>query len=315
MFWRRRDRGTPQQETQPPREERGAEAPDVGPEGPAPPAGEATGEAAPPEGPLEIERDAPRPATISRAAEDLRASGERIVELFEELEASGRRAILPIHTRQRDGSDAFFEVETRPWDEDTVAGVISTAAVLRASRYADARFEVLSAYPPPPEVRFFSTTSSAALFQLDLVLRGAGDPQGSAAAFVETADRHWGLNPDYTPEGLPLVEELLLAALSEGGDEEPRPPVLDILAYSLGCYLGETLRRAAGSGSWSEPVEGEDPTVEFEDLVADPIGKARAFLEHGPEDSIAFYATYALRELQRPSDPSPEGATEPSTET
>jgi hypothetical protein len=330
MFWRRRERGTPQEEAQPPREETRPEAGPLDGEPGEPAADEALSEESPTEpvdteGPLEVERDAPRPAAISRAAEGLKARGERVVELFEEVEAEEGRGILPIHARRRDGSDAFFEVETRPWDEDTVAGVIGTAAVLRASRFSDASFEVLSAYPLPPEVRFFSTTSPAALFQLDLVLHGVDDPEGSAAAFTEAADRHWGLNLDYTPEGLPLVEELLLAALTDGSEEEPsdeprteepegeppaRPFVLDILAYSLGCYLGETLRRTLGSGSWSEAGEAGDPVLEFEDTVADPIGKARAFLENGPEDSVAFYATYALRELS----PSDEGSPAPSSE-
>ncbi len=37
--------------------------------------------------------------------------------------------------------------------------------------------------------------------------------------------------------------------------------------------------------------------VEFERLVIDPVGKARAFLEGGPDDSVAFYAGYVLEEL------------------
>jgi hypothetical protein len=32
-------------------------------------------------------------------------------------------------------------------------------------------------------------------------------------------------------------------------------------------------------------------------LVLDPIGKSRAFLLEGAEDSIAFYANYVLEQL------------------
>jgi hypothetical protein len=37
--------------------------------------------------------------------------------------------------------------------------------------------------------------------------------------------------------------------------------------------------------------------IEFPSATADPIGKARAFLEEGPEDSVAYYVAYALEEL------------------
>ena len=37
--------------------------------------------------------------------------------------------------------------------------------------------------------------------------------------------------------------------------------------------------------------------VEFPNATADPMGKARAFLENGPEDSAAYYVAYALKEL------------------
>ena len=32
-------------------------------------------------------------------------------------------------------------------------------------------------------------------------------------------------------------------------------------------------------------------------FVLDPIGKARAFLENGPEESLTFYAEYALQQF------------------
>jgi len=234
VFWRRRVRETPD------RGETLSLPPESSPEGPTqdddtlsqryetaeaeeaeearPDAAEGVdyAEAGPVADEIHIERDAPRAAAISRAAEDLNERGERVIELFEEVESPGGRAVMQIHARRRDGNDAFFEVETGPWDEDTIAGVLGAAAVLRASRYADAHFEVLGAYPVPPEVRFFSGASPAALFQLDLVLRGARDAPGSAASFVEAANRHWVLTLDYAPEGLPLGEDLIVAALTEG---------------------------------------------------------------------------------------------------
>jgi hypothetical protein len=37
--------------------------------------------------------------------------------------------------------------------------------------------------------------------------------------------------------------------------------------------------------------------VEVRDFALDPVGKARAFLNEGPEESLAFYATYVLELL------------------
>ena len=41
--------------------------------------------------------------------------------------------------------------------------------------------------------------------------------------------------------------------------------------------------------------------IEVEHLVLDPIGKSRAFLYEGPEDSLAFYADYVLEQLNSAS--------------
>jgi hypothetical protein len=38
--------------------------------------------------------------------------------------------------------------------------------------------------------------------------------------------------------------------------------------------------------------------LEFEAFTLDPIGNARAFLQEGPEESISFFARFALEELE-----------------
>ena len=252
-------------------------------------------------GRIELERDAPRPVAIQYAAEELSRRGDRVVELFKEVNSPHGRANLAIHLLR--GSEpeesVFVEVATGPWGEDAVRNAARTAAILRGSDHAEATLEFLSAYPLPGEVRFFQESSAAALFQLDLFhgddLR---EPEACAEAFRETANRHWGLNLEYETEELPLIEELLTAALNEGS-EDSRPPILRPLVHGLGCYVGETLRRHSPQpGSWYRAEEwGEEIVLEFPDLVADPIGQARAFLENGPEDSLAFYADYVLGEL------------------
>ena len=138
----------------------------------------------------------------------------------------------------------------------------------------------------------------AALFELDLDQMSLSRPEESARLFRDVASRHWDVDLDFETRCLPLVEQLVMDALDENGTRE-EPRVLDALASGLGCFAGETIRRNAGiTGSW-RPAEGwgEGPVIEFEEFILDPIGKAQAFLHRGPEDSVAFYADYALEQL------------------
>jgi hypothetical protein len=172
--------------------------------------------------------------------------------------------------------------------------------VLRGSLHSDARFEVLSAYPLPEDVCYFFGRTPAALFQLDLIHHcDPRNPEACARAFTNAAEQHWGLNLDYDPEELPLVEELLLAALSGGPENGTPAPILDVLVLGFGCYVGEVLRRhAALESSWQSMAHwSEGLVVEFPGATADPIGKVYAFLENGPEDSVAYYVSYVLEEL------------------
>jgi hypothetical protein len=258
-------------------------------------------------GPIEIGRDAPRPATILRVASELEERGGDIQELFKEIECPWGEVVLPIHLRQG-GHDFFVEVETGPWDTHAAEAAINKAAVVRNSEHTEADLEVLSAYPVPKDVAFFFGRSPAALLQLALVGVSLDDPQGSADVFREVASRQWGVDLDYEAGYLPLVEELLRAAL----DEEEDPPILDAFVHGLGCFLGETIRRSAGvPSSWRADEEwGEGAVVDLEEFVLDPIGKSRAFLDGGPEDSVAFYAEYVIEQLnggQKGEKPTADG--------
>ncbi len=256
-------------------------------------------------GPIEIGRDAPRPATILRVASELEERGADIQELFKEIRCPWGQVVLPIHILQGE-QDFFVEVETGPWVPRAVEGAIDKAAVLRSSEHSEAGLEILTAYPVPKEVGFFFGRSPAALLQLALVRVSLDDPEGSAALFRDVASRHWGVDLDYETGYLPLVEELLIAAL----DEEEDPPILDALVYGLGCFLGETIRRNTGvPSSWRADEDwGEGAVIEFEGFVLDPVGKSRAFLREGPEDSVAFYADYAIEQIKG----GPEGENAPA---
>lgn len=303
MFWRRRNREETEAKPAPPPElQTDAERqPDVSAEDGN------VAEATPTEpertepGRIELDRDASRPVAIQQAAEELSRRGDRVVELFKEVVSPAGRANLAIHLLR--GSEpeesVFVEVSTNEWDDEAVRSAIRTAAILRGSDHSDATLEFLSAYPLPDKVRFFEQKSAATLLQLDLA---QGDdlrePEACAETFREIANRHWGLSLEYEVGELSLVEELVTSAINESS-EDGKLAVLDPLVHGLGCYVGETLRHhSAQTGSWTRAGEwGEEVVVEFPDVTADPIGQTRAFLENGPEDSVAFYAGYVLEEL------------------
>jgi hypothetical protein len=255
-------------------------------------------EAAPEEkaDPIQVERDAPRPATILRVAGELEERGGRIIELFKEIESPLGRVVLPIYLRQ-DERDIFVEVATGPWDDRMSGEALDKAAILRSSEHARAGLEILSGYPVPPEVEFFFGTSPAALLQLDLARITPERPEVCAGLFREVGSRHWGVDLDYEPGYLPLIEELLMAAL-EGDEAHYNPPLSGGLVAGLGCFLGEIIRRNVSPPGMWRPTEdwGEGAVVEIGDVVLDPVGKARAFLEYGPEESLAFYAEYVLEQ-------------------
>ena len=248
-------------------------------------------------GPIRIEPGAPRPATILRVAGELEARGGTIVELFKEIESPLGRVVMPIHFRQ-DYQDFLVEIATEPWNSRRSHEAVDRAAIVRNSDHADAGLEILSAYPVPLEVTFFFGTSPAALLQLDLARLTPDMPEVAAGVFREVASGHWGVDLNYEPGYLPLVEELLIAVL-EADEEESAPPLSDGLVAGLGCFLGETIRRnVEPPGAWRPPEQwGSGPVVEIRDFVLDPLGKARAFLENGPQESMAFYVEYTLELL------------------
>lgn len=255
-----------------------------------------------PRGPIRIQPGAPRPATILRVAGELEERGGDILELFKEIHSPLGRAVLPIHLL-KDGEMLFVEVATGPWDARGEREVAERVAALRRSEHAEARVELLSAYPVPDELRFLCGRSPSALLQLDLLRVRDDRPEEAASLFREVASRHWGVDLDFEPGYLPLVEDLLTAALADEEDGG-HTPISDGLAVGVGCFLGEIIRRNAGRGAaWCPPESwGEGPVVGVRGFELDPVGKARAFLNEGSEESLAFYANYVLELLDEEED-------------
>ncbi len=256
---------------------------------------------------FEIVSGAPRPATIIRLAAELERQGKEVVELFKEIESHKERALLPVHAREGD-EDIFVELETGPWDKPAVEKIIRVAALLRSSEYRDARMELFSAHPAPEPVAFLLERSPAALLQLCLIHAEPLDPESLAEAFREAAHYCWEVDLDYTVESLPLTEELLSATLADSKNHRRKAPVLDALVQGLGCYLGEVVRRNAPRwGIWREVNDwGERFIIEFQSLSLDPIGMSRAFLSEEQDDSLAYYARYALGEINAESTENPK---------
>jgi hypothetical protein len=215
---------------------------------------------------------------------------------------------MPIHFRQ-DDQDFLVEIATEPWNSRRSRETVDRAALVRTSEHAKVGLEILSAYPVPPEVAFFFGTSPAALLQLDLARLTPDMPEVAAGVFREVASSHWGVDLNYEPGYLPLVEELLIAVL-DADEEESAPPLSDGLVAGLGCFLGETIRRNVDPpGAWRPPEEwSSGPVIEIRDFVLDPVGKARAFLENGPQESMAFYVEYTLELLDGEPD---DGVSDP----
>ena len=256
---------------------------------------------------FEIVSGAPRPATIIRLAAELERQGKEVVELFKEIESPKGRVLLPVHAREGE-EDLFVELETAPWDQPAVERITKAAALLRSSEYRDARLELFSAHPAPEPVTFLLNRSPAALLQLCLIQPETSDPESLAESFREAAQRCWEVDLDYTIESLPLTEELLSDTFSNGKDQREKAPVLDALVRGLGCYLGEVIRRNASRwGRWREADDwGEGSVIEFQSFNLDPIGMSRAFLSEDQDDSLTYYARYALEEINAGSTETPE---------
>src|SRR5687768_15958065 len=90
-----------------------------------------------PTGPIRIERDAPRPATILRVAGELEERGGTILELFKEIESPLGRVGMPILLRQG-GEDFFGEVANGPWNGRRKNEAPEPGRIVRGSKPAEA---------------------------------------------------------------------------------------------------------------------------------------------------------------------------------
>lgn len=124
----------------------------------------------------------------------------------------------------------------------------------------------------------------------------ANDPSQAktcANVAVESVQRYYQLNLDYSPASLEKVDTIILL-LNVTGETEDK--VKDLLV-TLGCYAGEVIARKH-NGTWAKPSDvlpaNLAPNFPYMMIVVpgervrmlNPIGKAFKLFENGIEDSI-----------------------------
>jgi hypothetical protein len=100
-----------------------------------------------------------------------------------------------------------------------------------------------------------------------------------------------GVEPDLTPETLPLVDEYFRQATSEASDE-----VRQLVTAAVGCYFGEVVRRKL-HGRWT--IRGADPATWRVELITcylylHPVGMAgEVMVGAQTDDHDGSFATLA----------------------
>ena len=95
-----------------------------------------------------------------------------------------------------------------------------------------------------------------------------------ASACVQYVHRALGIELDFTPDTLPILDHYLQGLLTD----DPKEEITNLVVTSAGAYFGEVVRRTLGHARWHVAVE--DPTdwrleLEHVFLFFNPLGMAR----------------------------------------
>jgi hypothetical protein len=111
-----------------------------------------------------------------------------------------------------------------------------------------------------------------------------------AEDMVQATKKIDGRDLDYTPDSLPILDEVL-DGFSVDGIVKMRETL-----FGFGCYLGEVFVRHAG-GQWR--LVGETPLAKVESLplvvelpngtVVNPLGKVFKRVELGPAEDVSYF--------------------------
>ena len=131
---------------------------------------------------------------------------------------------------------------------------------------------------------------------MQLRLKYAPAPENAAlfaGDIVESATQVSGVELDYTPDSLALVDGIFDGFRADGVTSEQLAETL----FGFGCYVGEVLIRNAG-GRWRATADEEQALAGWPIVVelgeqrwCNPIGKTFKRLDNGPEDSLRYFYT------------------------
>lgn len=119
-----------------------------------------------------------------------------------------------------------------------------------------------------------------------------------AAACVSYVHRAVGIELDFTPDTLPILDHYLASVLA-GGDEKPE--ITDLVVCSAGAYFGEVLRRSLGHMRWH--VDEADPSgwrleLEHVFLFFNPLGMVREAIVGGEQPGWMAHLEVLPRDRQ-----------------
>jgi hypothetical protein len=112
-----------------------------------------------------------------------------------------------------------------------------------------------------------------------------------AETTVKSGAKAYGIMLDYSVESLEKLESIL----QQMHDENQATPISEQGLYArslaLGCYIGEVMRKAAGSGTWVRNSQfGENTfllTLPGQHRTF-PVSWARGRITAGPDETIPF---------------------------
>ena len=109
-----------------------------------------------------------------------------------------------------------------------------------------------------------------------------GEVEDLAMMACRNVEQLYGVEPDFTPETLPLLDQYLREL-----PPDSKPEVVELVLSTVGCYFGEVARRLL-NGRWA--MVGDSPAAWRVELIScffhfRPVGMAGEILTSGASDA------------------------------
>jgi hypothetical protein len=235
---------------------------------------------------------------LVQAGAQLKESGHQPEGFQMPIVVAGLRTTVPLALLDASGNRAMVYTSCAPWDAfkirglrdwirgmREVAGVHSSVPAIVVSQFDSTEVRTLTEVQQFLVLALLDRTSPEKRLPPDQL-----GPQ-LADTLVGLAGKA-GIQLDYSPDGLLLVDQLL-GTWRQGSDEDLTVPL-----RAAGAYVGEVIVRHL-NGSWRNvegtPIEkmASGPiVVELPgEAYCNPLGKAWKRFDQGPGDSVAFFFT------------------------